>query len=71
MFTYFIWKASTDFDYKTTDFKKISIYSTLTLFTLATIWLDILTLPFQTAGVAIFLITKIIKKNKGEQKCQN
>lgn len=63
MLTYMIWTALIDdFYFDTTDFNKMGIYAFLSFVSIITISLDILVLPFELLGIAIFLITK--KKGK-------
>lgn len=63
MLTYMIWiMFIDDFNLNTTDFDKMGIYAFLSFASIITIPLDILVLPFELLGIAIFFITK--KKGK-------
>lgn len=59
MFTYSMWKSFiSEFNKYTTNFNKFETYSILAFFSLPTILIDILFLPFQILGIIIFLITR-------------
>ena len=65
MLTYYIWKEYiNDFNIFTTGFEKISTYAFCVGFSIITICVDIVSLPFQLIGLIIFFITKIFKKIK-------
>ncbi len=66
MITYYVWSILIDFYGYESAFSKIEHYSFAVFVSLFTIPLDVLGLPFYIVGLIIFLITKLIKKIKGE-----
>lgn len=65
MITYSIWESFIeDFDCYTTNGFKILIYSFLSFFSIITISLDIIALPFEIIGITIFSIEKIRRRGK-------